>query len=249
MASQPPLVSAQSLLLSNDLSRNLSGSLRSQQQLATQSHQQCLLVLARCLNLLFTDRELLSTTGADISHGDSQSTRKSNFLATWTSQWASCQDWYSNRSSLLQPVVEIKHSESSQTNPPFSATFPILVYTTSLALLSNVVYHISSLLLLASRPWHVKVLAGERHCASRLWHAQSIAGMVACSESLDQMDPILIAALLFVAEEMTHESQQQILVENLTKITTVTGIKLHTEIAMLKTSWSISRCDESSYHD
>ncbi|CZS90796.1 uncharacterized protein RAG0_01707 [Rhynchosporium agropyri] len=118
----------------------------------------------------------------------------------------------------------------------------------SLALLSNAVYHITSLLLLQKRPWLPEELAGSRQSKSSNWHAHSIAGIATGAERLDQWDPILIAGVLLVAKGMTHEMQQNAMLECLMKVTSLTGIQLHHEIAVLKSEWSISRYVENAVY-
>jgi hypothetical protein len=92
----------------------------------------------------------------------------------------------------------------------------------------------------------LKELPGSRQSKSRNWHAQSIAGIVTSNETLDQWDPVLIAGLLLVAKEMTHETQQSSMLDCLRKVTTMTGIRLDHETAVLKAEWSISRYVEDA---
>lgn len=115
-----------------------------------------------------------------------------------------------------------------------------------MALVANAVYHITSLLLLAHKPRLLKSLPGPRCLTSHIWHAQSIAGIAASNDSLEQWDPILVAGLLLIAREMTHESQQTVLLERLRRITATTGINLERETEALQSVWRIARYDEES---
>lgn len=115
-----------------------------------------------------------------------------------------------------------------------------------MALAANAVYHITSLLLLTHKPRLLKSLPGPRCFTSHIWHAQSIAGIVASNDSPEQWDPILIAGLLRIAREMTHESQQGVLSERLSRIAEATGINLEQETEALQFVWSTARYDEDA---
>lgn len=53
-----------------------------------------------------------------------------------------------------------------------------------------------------------------------------------------------MASLLTIAREMTHESQQAVILERLAKITATTGIKLDRETEALQASWNLARYEE-----
>jgi hypothetical protein len=113
-----------------------------------------------------------------------------------------------------------------------------------MALVANAVYHIISLILLTHKPRLLKSLPGPRSVTSYIWHAQSIAGIAASNDSPEQWDPILVAGLLTIAREMTHESQQTVILERLAKITATTGIKLDRETEALQAAWNLARYEE-----
>jgi hypothetical protein len=100
--------------------------------------------------------------------------------------------------------------------------------------------------MLAHKPRLLKRLAGPGCFTSHIWHAQSIAGIATSNDSLEQWDPILVAGLLLVAKEMTHESQQSLVLNQLGRVTAMVGIKLDCEIEALKSGWNISRYDQDS---
>jgi hypothetical protein len=147
----------------------------------------------------------------------------------------------------MRPIVDIRGAEAEEIDAENCSSFPILIYTTPLALLANTVYHITSFLLLTHKPRLLKALPGSRCFASRIWHAQVIAGIATSNEFREQWDMILIASLLTIAPEMTHTSQQSILLKQLDKITTVTGIKLSSEIDALRSGWDVSQYDEETF--
>jgi hypothetical protein len=144
----------------------------------------------------------------------------------------------------VQQIVDIRGGEADQIDPDHDSSFPILIFTTPMALVANAVYHIISLLLLTHKPRLLKSLPGPRSVTSHIWHAQSIAGIAASNDSPEQWDPILVASLLTIAREMTHESQQAVILERLAKITATTGIKLDRETEALQASWNLARYEE-----
>lgn len=113
-----------------------------------------------------------------------------------------------------------------------------------MALVANAVYHTISLLLLTHKPRLLKSLPGPRSVTSYIWHAQSIAGIAASNDSPEQWDPVLVASLLVIAKEMTHESQQTVILQCLAKITATTGIKLDREREALQAAWNLARYEE-----
>ncbi|KAJ6067868.1 uncharacterized protein N7446_004905 [Penicillium canescens] len=155
-----------------------------------------------------------------------------------------CQKWYNERPVDVQQIVDIRGGEADQIDPDHNSSFPILIYTTPMALVANAVYHITSLLLLTHKPRLLKSLPGARCYTSHIWHAQSIAGIAASNDSPEQWDPILIASLLTIARDMTHESQQVVLLERLARITATTGINLDRETEALQASWNMARYEE-----
>ncbi|OGM49594.1 hypothetical protein ABOM_001638 [Aspergillus bombycis] len=155
-------------------------------------------------------------------------------------------EWYHNRHVEMRPVLDIRGVEADEINSGNCSSCPILIYTSPLALLANIIYHISSFLLLIHRPRLLKTIAGPRRFASRIWHAQAITGIATSNAFKEQWDPILIASLLTIAPEMTHTSQQSILLDLLGSIATTTGIKLDSEIDDLRSCWNISQYDEDA---
>lgn len=140
--------------------------------------------------------------------------------------------------------MDIRGGEADQIDPDHDSSFPILIYTTPMALVANAVYHTISLLLLTHKPRLLKSLPGPRSVTSHIWHAQSIAGIAASNDSPEQWDPILVASLLIIAKEMTHESQQAVLLDRFSRITATTGIKLDRETEALQAAWNLARYEE-----
>ncbi|CAP79907.1 Pc12g02800 [Penicillium rubens Wisconsin 54-1255] len=183
-------------------------------------------------------------TGASPDLAAFPSLRQSHSLSQWTFLWSDCQKWYNERPVDVQQIVDIRGGEADQIDPDHYSSFPILIYTTPMALVANAVYHMISLLLLTHKPRLLKSLPGPRSVTSHIWHAQSIAGIAASNDSPEQWDPILIASLLTIAKEMTHESQQAVLLDRFSRITATTGIKLDRETEALQAGWNLARYEE-----
>ncbi|KAJ5781102.1 hypothetical protein N7457_006262 [Penicillium paradoxum] len=240
--SKPPLMPFRSLLRRD-------GTLLHHQTMRPQTvnsvYKHILSLLAHCLALVHGGPEMSSphtSTSPDL--GRFPSLRQSHSLSQWTYLWSDCQKWYNERPVNVQQIVDIRGSEADQIDPDHDSSFPILIYTTPMALVANAVYHIISLLLLTHKPRLLKSLPGPRSVTSHIWHAQSIAGIAASNDSPEQWDPILVASLLTIAKEMTHASQQTVLLERFARITATTGIKLDREIEALQSAWNLARYEE-----
>ncbi|RHZ43906.1 uncharacterized protein CDV56_102381 [Aspergillus thermomutatus] len=167
-----------------------------------------------------------------------------NPVSQWTYLWTECRRWYQNRPLQVQPVLDVRAVQADEIDPQNASSFPILVYTTPLALVANAVYHVASFLLLTRKPRFVKTLTGPKCLSSSIWHAQSIAGIATSNDTVEQWDPILIAALLLIAKDMTHHLQQSAVLNRLRRVTVLTGINLDYEIESLQSQWRMSRYDE-----
>jgi hypothetical protein len=212
-------------------------------------YRDSLLLLANCLSLIYDDFSSPSaqeSMPADLVPFSSM--QHTNSSTRWSSLWTECQRWYNNRPAEVRQILDIRGPETEQIDPKTHSSFPILIYATPLALVSNTVYHITSLLLLIHKPRLLKPLGGTSRCyMSPTWHAQSIAGIATSNDYLEQWDPILVAGLLLTAKLMTHEAQQSVLLGLLERVTAMTGIKLDREIEALTSGWHISRYEEEIF--
>ncbi|KAJ5183779.1 hypothetical protein N7492_001395 [Penicillium capsulatum] len=208
-------------------------------------YKHALCLLGHCLALIFGDLDVSSPQTLDSPElAAFPSLRQSHFLSQWTFLWTDCQKWYNERPIDTQQIVDVRGGEADQIDPDHDSSFPILIYTTPMALVANAIYHVTSLLLLAHKPRLLKSLPGPRCFTSQIWHAQSIAGIAASNDSPAQWDPILVASLLLIGRDMTHESQQRVLLGRLKKITETTGINLGCETEALQSAWDIARYEE-----
>ncbi|KAK1250731.1 hypothetical protein MKX07_005286 [Trichoderma sp. CBMAI-0711] len=236
LTDQPPLTSLAFITSREPVDRALSPSTKS-------IYNACLAQLASCLQLLngnsVTSKSppfYTSTTQEILSPGAG-----SLFSSKWSSLWSNCQQWYHSRPVEMQPILEIRSVEAGQIDADNDSSFPIPVYTSSIALQCNIVYHISSRLLLQRKPRLLRLSSRQRHLSSLSWHAQQIAGTATRNDFAEQWDPILIAGLLWVARDMTHPSQQESLISCFRQISSATGIKLDEEIQTLRAKWNISQ--------
>ncbi|KAJ5193353.1 hypothetical protein N7449_009495 [Penicillium cf. viridicatum] len=242
-SSKPPLMPFRSLLRRDGTLLHHQQSIRPQTVNSVYKHILCL--LGHCLTLIHGDREIPSPhTVTSPNLTAFPSLRQSHSLSQWTFLWSDCQKWYNERPVNVQQIVDIRGGEADQIDPDHDSSFPILIYTTPMALVANAVYHMISFLLLTHKPRLLKSLPGPRSVTSHIWHAQSIAGIAASNDSPEQWDPILVASLLTIAKQMTHESQQAALLERFSRITATTGIKLDRETNALQAAWNLARYEE-----
>lgn len=209
----------------------------------TRFYQHALCLLGHCLALIYGD-PVSSLQAGSPQLAAFPSLRQSHFLSQWTFLWSDCQKWYNERPVDAQQILDVRGGEADQIDPDHDSSFPILIFTTPMALVANAVYHITSLLLLTQKPRLLKSLPGPRCFTSHIWHAQAIAGIAASNDSPEQWDPVLVASLLFIARDMTHESQQVVLLERLRRITATTGMNVERETDSLKSRWRVARYDE-----
>lgn len=141
----------------------------------------------------------------------------------------------------MRPILDIGNIEAGQIDTRADASFPIQLYTNALAIQANVMYHITSLLLLVKKPRLLKLSGYQLYSTSQSWHVQNIAGIACTNDFAEQWDPILIATLLYIARDMTHPSQQNALRTCFQKVKASTGLKLDQELAELQSQWNVGR--------
>jgi hypothetical protein len=197
---------------------------------APQSYDECLCCLVKSLRLVH--HELIPLlSGFHDPHTQSTGAHAS-IWGQWSDLWMSCSIWFQTRPRGMEPVFE-----SSDGSNLRREDFPVDVFTSATALQANLVMHMSAVVLLANRPRLGDVPGSSCYLKSRSWHVQKIARMLAGNHFPEQWDPIVIAALLFVAKEMSHVSQQEVLVSCLQEAAHATGIPLGRDIASLRVCW------------
>ncbi|KAH8896274.1 hypothetical protein GQ53DRAFT_838490 [Thozetella sp. PMI_491] len=203
----------------------------------------CLSQLAQCLHLTY--HGLAQLTAVPVEHSQGSSSARTDIAgkaaeawASWHSLWARCLHWYQARPLEMEPIFG---SSSGEASVESSASFPIEIYSTPLALQANMAIHLSFIVLIAHKPRLLKLSRSEARLGSDSWHAQRIAGMAAWNHFKEQFDPLFVAALLLAAEKMTHESQQMALLEAFRDIERKMGIVLDDQITRLENIWRTSR--------
>ncbi|KAB8221424.1 hypothetical protein BDV33DRAFT_190411 [Aspergillus novoparasiticus] len=73
---------------------------------------------------------------------------------------------------------------------------------------------------------------------SPLWHAYRICGIALNNDTREGWDPCLLASLLLAAKHMTHESQQQEILQGFNHIREITGWDTGEYLSHLREEWS-----------
>jgi hypothetical protein len=193
-------------------------------------------LLARAITLTFANVPSSSTGLPDASHGQSLSSR-------WMSLWTENQNWRLDCPPELQQILEVKGELLDRVDPESNLSFPIIIFTTALALIANVCHHLTCLLLLMRKPRLVKLVAVSRYSTSAIWHAQCIAGIALSTDSPEGWDPILISGLLRAARYMSHSAQQTAIIDILNRVKLFTGFQLDGEIETLRSEWLLGEQD------
>ncbi|KAF4975672.1 hypothetical protein FZEAL_7562 [Fusarium zealandicum] len=202
-----------------------------------ETYDSCLLCLFECLRLIHFELIPLFTGQSNM-----QSVAPESYSLKWTawsSLWTSCTQWFQDRPPNMEPVLESSDTDlkgdTMQESP-----FPADVYTNTISLQANLTMHLSSLLLLAYKPRLVKLSRFPHRLVSRSWHTQKIARLAVWNNFPEQWDPLVVAALLRAAREMTHASQQEALLTCFQRITDATKMPLDDEISSLRLYWRSS---------
>lgn len=156
----------------------------------------------------------------------------------WHDLWSQVQSWYDSRPVEMQSLVDIGSIERSQIDPLNTASFPIHLYSSAIAVQAAIFYHITALLLVQHKPRLLNIPGRRQHFTSPNWHARAIAGIVTSNEFSEQWDPIVIASLLYIARDITYSAQQNYILDSFETISAVTGISLEDETKQLRSLWA-----------
>lgn len=203
----------------------------------TEKYDSCLFCLFECLRLIHFELIPLLTDPPNMQ----SATRESYSLkwAAWSSLWTNCMQWFQDRPPGMEPVLESPNVGINGTITQDSP-FPADIYTSAISLQANLTMHLSSLLLLTYKPRLIKLSRFPHRLVSRSWHTQKIARLAVWNNFAEQWDPIVMAALLRVASEMTHSSQQEALLGCFQRFTDATHIPLDEETRSLRRHWHSS---------
>ncbi|VUC29059.1 unnamed protein product [Clonostachys rosea] len=189
------------------------------------SYLACLSQLAQCLHLTYSSlAQLTARSGEPEENSPARAdaaAKVAEAWALWHTLWTRCIHWYQARPLEMEPIFGFSGGEAATES---SASFPIEIYSTPIALQANMAIHLSFIVLIAHKPRLHKLSRSEVRLGSESWHAQKIAGMAAWNHFQEQFDPLFVAALLLAAEKMTHELQQVALLEAFRDIERKMGI-------------------------
>ncbi|EGY16914.1 uncharacterized protein VDAG_08078 [Verticillium dahliae VdLs.17] len=238
---------ANSLRTSRPLSEHLLSWVRRRQSLAASSsspedvHTASICHLARCIDLVNSRPSVFPAEhlGPLVGQTPDAST---DFESAWSAYWAVCTHWYQTRPQDAVPILETTALEAAAltTDDP---GFPVSIYSSPISLQSNTNMHLACLLLLKSRPGLSAAIRPRRPFESRSWHSEKIAGNAVWNTYTEQWDPLIIGALLLIAEEVTHLAQQLAVKECLQRISRDAGVDLQRETASLNGIWQAFRGD------
>ncbi|KAE8151994.1 hypothetical protein BDV25DRAFT_80896 [Aspergillus avenaceus] len=154
---------------------------------------------------------------------------------SWLQVYDELQGWYNLRPVEFQPMVEINERDQAL-NP--GSEFPLLLFASGAGTFSNQIYHTAKLLLLQCKPRTALLNHPQSPALSPLWHAHRICGISINNDTRESWDPCLLASLLVAAKHMTHESQQQEIVQAIHRIREITGWDTGEYLARLQEDWT-----------
>ncbi|KIW34456.1 uncharacterized protein PV07_01234 [Cladophialophora immunda] len=155
--------------------------------------------------------------------------------AEWQSCWSNSQLWCAARSDDMQQILALESSPGSHDDVGWSILgFPTLIFSNACALVANVVYHLTSLLLLQHKPRLVKAMADSGSSTSAQWHALRVIGIVASSDSSSVWNPLVAAAVIRAAKSLSHPSQLRAVADLLRGAVESSGMNLQDEIQRLE---------------
>ncbi|PWY68346.1 hypothetical protein BO83DRAFT_400797 [Aspergillus eucalypticola CBS 122712] len=155
-------------------------------------------------------------------------------LDSWLDVFDAIEQWYHLRPHEFQPMVDLGVDDQLA---QAESGFPLLLFANGTGAFCNQLYHTAMLLLLQCKP-RTALLGLQSITLSPLWHSQRICGIALNNDRRESWDPCLIASFLVAARRMTHESQQQEILEGFERVCNVTGWDLDGYLAQLREDWS-----------
>jgi hypothetical protein len=203
--------------------------------LTMQTYDECLGCLAKALRLVH--HELIPLLSRFHDQDPQAALSHLSHWDTWSNLWTTCTLWFQARPRVMEPILESPDENDHRGDP-----FPPDIFTAPTALLSNLVMHMSAIILLEHRPRLLADVSGvslSHRLKSRPWHLHKIARMLVGNQFREQWDPITIAALLFVAKEMSHASQQNAILACFQEVVRTTHIPMEKDVASLREGWRL----------
>lgn len=191
------------------------------------------------------DALLLCAKIADLTF--SQDTETHPAAEIWSSLYTSFQNTRDIRQSeslipiLSSQIGSISISKTTPTPPNESipSEFPLQIHTSRVSFYSSFLYHLTSILLLMSRPTNI-----DRSMNSKLktttWHAVQISGLSMSNNILWSWDPVVVTALLYTGQSLSYKAQQMELLRHLRRLEETTAWKFGSEVDQLEDFWRSS---------
>ncbi|XRM37517.1 hypothetical protein ABZX51_000985 [Aspergillus tubingensis] len=153
---------------------------------------------------------------------------------SWLDVFDAIEQWYHLRPHEFQPMVDLGVDDQLA---QAESGFPLLLFANGTGAFCNQLYHTAMLLLLQCKP-RTALLGLQSITLSPLWHSQRICGIALNNDRRESWDPCLIASFLVAARRMTHESQQQEILEGFERVRNITGWNLDGYLTQLREDWS-----------
>ncbi|KOC16204.1 hypothetical protein AFLA70_95g003341 [Aspergillus flavus AF70] len=153
----------------------------------------------------------------------------------WLQAFGELEQWHHLRPLEFEPMVEIDARDQVLNQ---GSEFPLLLFANGSGTFSNQIYHTAMLLLLQCKPRTALLNHPQSPVLSPLWHAYRICGIALNNDTREGWDPCLLASLLLAAKHMTHESQQQEILQGFNRIREITGWDTGEYLSHLREEWS-----------
>ncbi|RAK78710.1 uncharacterized protein BO72DRAFT_476582 [Aspergillus fijiensis CBS 313.89] len=155
-------------------------------------------------------------------------------LDSWLQAFDELDRWYASRPQEFRPLVELEGDDNISNT---GSGFPLVVFANGVGAYCNQLYHTAALLLLQCKP-RTALLNPQARYLSPLWHSQRICGIALNNDCRDCWDPCLVASFLVSARTMTHESQQNAILQGFERIYSITGWHIGQYLSDLQQDWS-----------
>jgi len=173
---------------------------------------------------------LLALEVASMLNSPEETTLKST--RQWQGLWQDVEDWHITSTDDVKPIFERPafHDEDD---------FPVMCFTTSMALFATFLYHSLIHMLLAAKPRLVDLGNRTETNTSILYHAKRVCAIAAGNRESLKWDLFMIPLLESAARYMTHQHQQQRVLQAFDFVVATMGWKVEGVVNRLTTSWTL----------
>ncbi|KAE8401959.1 hypothetical protein BDV37DRAFT_285218 [Aspergillus pseudonomiae] len=156
-------------------------------------------------------------------------------MENWLQVFGELEQWQHLRPLEFEPMVEIDARDQVLNQ---GSEFPLLLFANGAGTFSNQIYHTAMLLLLQCKPRTALLNHPQSPVLSPLWHAYRICGIALNNDTRESWVPCLLASLLLAGKHMTHESQQEEILQGFDRIRGITGWDTGEYLSHLQEEWS-----------